>query len=93
MFFLTELLRQTFRPSFDLGWPRGVQEEDPPPWRWALPPVNSDASRADPTVSGSIPRALASAADTPTQAIEDLEGRPEHVALVRVRSASVIRCG
>ena len=30
-----ELMRGLFRAP-GLGWPRGVQEEDPPPsWRWA----------------------------------------------------------
>jgi hypothetical protein len=29
-----EALSTFFRPDPGLGWPRGVQEEDPPSWNW-----------------------------------------------------------
>ena len=33
-----ELMSGLFRPSFALGWPHGVQEEDPPGgWTWRMP--------------------------------------------------------
>jgi hypothetical protein len=54
-----DALSSLFRPDRGLGWPHGVQEEDPPPWNWQpdrparLDPSGTSASRAD------VPAALA----------------------------------
>jgi hypothetical protein len=53
-----ELMTGLFRAP-DLGWPRGVQEEDPPPtWRTPLPPQALPMPEALPVRPGATHRAV-----------------------------------
>lgn len=43
-----EAMADLFRPDPGLGWPTGVQEEDPPPWRWDAAAAADGDSAIDP---------------------------------------------
>ena len=53
-----ELMSGLFRAP-GLGWPRGVQEEDPPPsWRWAAPREALPTPEPIPVRPGATQRAV-----------------------------------